>query len=282
MSDIPELQRKSLAYRREILTIIKHANAGHTGGSLSCVDILNVLYNRVMNVSPDNFDSAERDRFIQSKGHSVEALYVVLADVGFFPKAELGTLNQYGSHFIGHPTRKVRGVEQNTGGLGHGLPVAVGAALAAKRDGRTLRVFTLLGDGELAEGSNWEALMSASHYQLDNLVAIVDFNGLQITDRIEKVTGLTDLAEKFRAFGCAVRCVDGNDVGALVDVLEAAPFEAGKPNLILAQTLKGKGISFMEDQKQWHHKVPSDDQFATAMAELDTASAQLESTHAIR
>src|SRR5215470_20352873 len=177
---VKELAKKSVEYRKKILTYIYGANAGHTGGSLSCVDVLNVLYNHVLNVSPANFDSPDRDRYVQSKGHCVEALFVVLADQGFFPESELETLCQYNSHFIGHPTRKVPGVEQNTGALGHGLSLAVGTALASKLDKLGNRVFTLLGDGELAEGSNREAAMTAAHYELDNLVAIVDRNSLQI------------------------------------------------------------------------------------------------------
>lgn len=265
------LQLKSIRYRRKVLALIKKANAGHTGGSLSAVDILNVLYNRVLNCSPENFKDANRDRYIQSKGHSVEALYVVLADKGFYPETDLDTVNQYQSHFIGHPTRKVNGVEQNTGALGHGLPIAVGTALAGKKDGRFYRVFTLLGDGELEEGSNWEASMAAAHYKLDNLVVIVDYNKLQITGPIETVTGITNLREKFTAFGYAVREVNGNDVSELVDIFDQVPFEAGKPNLVLAHTTKGKGISFIENQVSWHHHVPTDDEFATAMRELDAA-----------
>lgn len=265
------LQLKSIRYRRKVLALIKKANAGHTGGSLSAVDILNVLYNRVLNCSPENFKDANRDRYIQSKGHSVEALYVVLADKGFYPETDLDTVNQYQSHFIGHPTRKVNGVEQNTGALGHGLPIAVGTALAGKKDGRFYRVFTLLGDGELEEGSNWEASMAAAHYKLDNLVVIVDYNKLQITGPIETVTGITNLREKFTAFGYAVREVNGNNVSELVDIFDQVPFEAGKPNLVLAHTTKGKGISFIENQVSWHHHVPTDDEFATAMRELDAA-----------
>ena len=276
------LELKSIQYRRKILTIIKQANSGHTGGSLSAVDILNVLYNHVMNVSLENFQDANRDRFIQSKGHSVEALYVVLADKGFYPEAELDTLNRYGSHFIGHPTRKVNGIEQNTGALGHGLSIAVGTALAAKKDGRTYRVFTLLGDGELEEGSNWEASMSAAHYGLDNLVVIVDYNGLQITGRVETVTGITNLREKFTAFGYAVREVNGNSIPELMAAFDQLPFEAGKPNLVLAHTTKGKGISFIENQVGWHHHVPTDTEFATAMIELDTAQAAWGASNGIR
>lgn len=270
-----DLRLKSIAYRKTILTIIHHAKAGHTGGSLSCTDILNVLYNRVMNVSPENFADPDRDRYIQSKGHSVEALYTVLADRRFFPAEELKTLGQYRSHLIGHPTRKVPGVEQNTGALGHGLSVAVGLALAAKMDGRSYRVYTLLGDGELTEGSSWEASMSAAHYRLDNLVVIVDRNGLQITGPTERVMALESLIEKFSAFGYAVRTCDGNDVSDLTRTLEAVPYVPGKPTLIIANTVKGKGVSFIENALAWHHKVPSDDELARALAELERAQEHL-------
>ena len=266
-----QLELKSIQYRRKVLSIIKKANSGHTGGSLSAVDILNVLYNNAMDITPQNFQNIDRDHYIQSKGHSVEALYVVLADKGFYPETELATLNQYQSHFIGHPTRKINGIEQNTGALGHGLPIAVGMALASKKDARSYRVFTLLGDGELEEGSNWEASMSAAHYELDNLVVIVDNNKLQITGPIEEVTGITNLRQKFEAFGYAVREVDGNCVPDLVATFEQVPLEPGKPNLILAHTTKGKGISFIENQVGWHHHVPSDDEYVVAMDELDKA-----------
>ena len=264
------------AYIRSNDQIIKQAGAGHTGGDLSCVDILNVLYNNILHVSPATFTDQNRDRYVQSKGHSAEALYTVLADQGFFPLEELNTLGKYQSHFIGHPTRSVPGVEQNTGALGHGLAVAVGMALAAKLDGRSYRVFTLLGDGELDEGSNWEASLAASHYRLDNLTVIVDRNGLQITGPTESVNPLEPLAEKFCAFGYAVREVDGNDTQALMDVFSQTPFETGKPNLVLAHTLKGKGVSFMENSLKWHHRVPTDEEFEAAWRELDEALAQLE------
>lgn len=279
-SSVQELALKSIQYRETILSIIKKGNAGHTGGSLSCVDILNVLYNHVMNVSPENFTEPDRDRYIQSKGHSVEALYTVLADKGFYPPEELDTLNQYQSHFIGHPTRKVNGVEQNTGALGHGLSIAVGMALAAKKDGRPYRVYTLLGDGELTEGSNWEASMTAAHYELDNLVVIVDRNGLQITGPTEDVNRLEPLEDKFTAFGYAVQHVDGNDVEALVDIFAKVPFGKGKPSLILAKTVKGCGVSFMENMVHWHHKVPNDEEFALAMKELEEAK-DFQGKHAI-
>ncbi len=270
-----ELKLKSVLYRKTILKIIHHAKAGHTGGSLSCTDILNVLYNHVMNVSPDNFTDPDHDRYVQSKGHSVEALYTVLADQGFFPVEDLDTLCGYESHYVGHPTRKIPGIEHNTGALGHGLAVAIGMALAAKMDGRSYRVFTLMGDGELAEGSNWEASMAAAHYKLDNLVAIVDRNKLQITAPTENVMALESLAEKFTAFGFAVRQCDGNDIADLVRTFDQVPFETGKPNLILASTVKGKGVSYIENQLSWHHKVPTDEQMTIALAELDAAEALL-------
>jgi transketolase len=275
-----QLQLKSLQLRRRTLEIIKHAGAGHTGGSLSSLDILNVLYNRVMNVSPENFKDPNRDRYVQSKGHSVEALFSVLADRGFFPQAELETLCQYKSHFVGHPTRKIPGVEQNTGALGHGLPMAVGMAIAGKKDRAAYRVFVLLGDGELAEGSNWEAAMAAAHYDLDNLIAIIDHNTLQITGRTRDVCSNEPLDEKFKAFGWDVETIDGHSISALTRAFSgrvyAAREHAPKPNCIIANTIKGKGISFMEDVVKWHHGVPSDDEYKRALAELDAAISKVE------
>ena len=270
-----DLRRKSVQYRQALLRLIKAAKSGHTGGDLSCLDILNVLYNRILRVSPETFKSPDHDHFIQSKGHCAEALFVVLADRGFFPAKDLATLNRYGSHYLGHPTREVYGVEQNTGALGHGLAVAVGIALAGKIDRKDYRVFCLLGDGELAEGSNWEAAMTAAHYRLDNLVAIVDRNGLQITGSTEDVCQLSPLDEKFEAFGFGVQRCDGNDVGELVRAFESVPFRPGKPSVVLAKTRKGKGISFMENVAKWHHGVPNEEEFTRAMAELEAAEAAL-------
>lgn len=266
-----ELAGKSVRYREKILEYIFRAKAGHTGGSLSCVDILNVLYNQVMNVSPATFGSPGRDRYIQSKGHSVEALYVVLAGKGFFPETDLETLCRYGSHYIGHPTRKVNGVEQNTGALGHGLSFSVGAALAARMDKRDYRVFTLLGDGELPEGSNWEAALTASHYKLDNLCAIVDHNTLQITGPTAEVCNTDPLDAKFESFGWAVRHVDGHNFRQLRETFADLPFAEGKPSLVIAHTVKGKGISFMENTVEWHHRVPSQEEYANALEELKDA-----------
>ncbi len=269
-----ELALKSLRYRRSVLRWIKHAGAGHTGGSLSCLDILNVLYNRILRVSPATFSDPKRDRYIQSKGHSVEALFVVLADRGFFPESDLATLCAYQSDYVGHPTRHVAGIEQNTGALGHGLPIAVGTALAGKMDDAGFRVFTLLGDGELAEGSNWEGALAGAHYRLDNLTAIIDCNTLQITGRTHDVMNHEPLAEKWAAFGWAVRSVPGHDYAELIAALEQ-PIQAGKPSCIIARTTKGKGVSFMEDVAKWHHGVPTDDEYARANAELDAAIAAL-------
>ena len=273
------LQARSIEYRRIILSMIYSARAGHTGGSLSCIDLLNVLYNHVMDITPQNFAQVNRDHYVHSKGHSVEALYAVLAGRGFFPAEDLKTIGKFGSDFIGHPTRNIPGIEQNTGALGHGLSFAVGMAIAAKNDGRTNRIFTILGDGELAEGSVWEASMSAAHYHLDNLVVIIDRNTLQISGRTENVMGLEPLEDKFTAFGYAVRQVNGNDIAALLDVFEQLPFVPGKPNLILAHTTKGCGVSFIEDQASWHHLVPTDEEYQRAMIELDQAEETLKRFH---
>lgn len=268
-----ELEKKSVFLRKNILKYIYKAKAGHTGGSLSCIDILNVLYNRVLKVDPKNVKSPERDRYIQSKGHCVEALFVTLADRGFFPESDLQTLCQYQSHYIGHPTKKVNGVEQNTGALGHGLPICVGEAIAAKMDKKAHRVFTLLGDGELPEGSNWEAFLSAAHYKLDNLYAILDNNKQQITGSNQEVMNTDFLRDKLEAFGWSVKEVDGHHLGELEAALNNGPFQTGKPNFIIAHTIKGKGISFMEGNLKWHHGVPSPEQYELALAELDAAEA---------
>jgi transketolase len=269
-----QLRLKSVDYRLDLLRYIVHAGAGHTGGSLSCVDILNVLYNRVLRVSPETFDDPHRDRYVQSKGHSVEALYVVLADRGFFPKEQLETLCRYKSPFVGHPTRKVPGIEMNTGALGHGLPICVGLALAGKMDHAPYRVYTLLGDGELAEGSNWEAAMAASHYQLDNLTAILDHNTLQITGHTRDVCSNEPVDEKFAAFGWEVRTVDGHDFAALTDATTRTT-SSRKPVCVIANTVKGRGVSFMENVVKWHHGVPSEEEYAQAVAELESAEADL-------
>ena len=271
-----DLQLKSIEYRKTILEIIYNSGAGHTAGSLSCIDILNVLYNIVLEINPNNFNSIDRNHYIQSKGHSVEALYTVLCDKGFYSRADLNTLNNFDSHFIGHPTRKIKGIEHNTGALGHGLSVAVGMAIGLKLDKKPHKVFTLLGDGELSEGSIWEGLMSANKYQLDNLIIIIDRNRLQITGKTEEVNPTEPLKEKFLSFGMSVREVDGNSVEQLQDIFRKIPFEEKKPNLIIANTIKGKGISFIENQVIWHHKVPTKNEFQDAQKELDNEKLSLE------
>jgi transketolase len=264
-----ELQLKSVEYRRKLLKYIKMANAGHTGGSLSCTDILNVLYNDVLHVGPENFQDKNRDRYVQSKGHSVEALYVILADKGFFPESDLETMCRYQSSYVGHPTRKVNGIEFNTGALGHGLPLSAGIALGAKKDQTAYRVYTLLGDGELAEGSNWEAAMFAAHHSLDNLIAILDHNGLQISGTNREVCSPYPIDAKFEAFGWKVVQVNGNSISELRTIFRQIPVQKGKPTLVIANTIKGKGVSFMENQKKWHHGVPTDEQYRQALQELE-------------
>lgn len=270
-----ELKRKAIDIRMNLLRMIHRARMGHTGGSLSNTDILTVLYYRIMRMDPHRPDWEDRDRFIASKGHSVESLWCILADLGFFPKEELQTYCQFGTRLIGHPNNKVPGVEMNTGALGHGLSISVGMALAARKDSRDYRVFCLMGDGELAEGSIWEAAMAGAHYRLDNLIGIVDRNRVQITGSTEEVMALEPLEDKWKAFGWHVVSVDGNDVEQLLEVFQAVPAIKGRPTLVMANTIKGKGVSFAENQVRWHHHVPDDDELELALKELQTAAEQL-------
>lgn len=273
MENTIRLKRKATEIRQDLLKMIFEAKTGHTGGSLSNTDILTVLYYEIMNVDSENPDWADRDRYVQSKGHAVESYWAVLADKGFFPKEELKTFSQFNSRLIGHPNNKVPGVEMNTGALGHGLSISVGMALAAKMDGKSYKVYTLMGDGEQAEGSVWEGAMAASNYGLDNLVAIIDCNGLQITGNTIDVMSSEPLVDKWRSFGWHVIEVDGHDIEQLVSVLKKVPETDGKPTMIIAKTIKGKGISFAENRVAWHHKVPSEEEYNSAMDEL---SLQLE------
>ncbi len=264
-----DLALKAFALRRRMLRLIHEAGAGHTGGGLSCLDILNLLYNRILRVTPETVEAPTRDRYVQSKGHCVEALYAVMSDRGYFPDEDLSTVCHYQSYYVGHPTRKIRGMEMNTGALGHGLPICLGMALAGKMDAAEYRVFTLLGDGELAEGSNWEAALAGAHYRLDNLVAILDHNSLQITGPTREVMSNEPLDEKWRAFGWEVRTVDGHDYAQLTAALTTP--HPGKPLFVIANTVKGRGVSFMENVGKWHHGVPSDAELAQALAELTAA-----------
>jgi transketolase len=253
--------------RRSVVEMVERAGAGHVGGDLSVTDILVTLFGAVLDVDPEQPARADRDRFILSKGHCAGALYATLAHAGFFPRAELQTFMAPLSDLNGHPSRtKVPGVETNTGPLGHGFPVAVGCALAAKLRGLAYRTFVVLGDGELQEGSNWEAAMTAAHYDLDDLTAIVDRNRLQQGARTEETKQLEPLADKWAAFGFEVRDVDGHDHAALLEAF--GPSRTGKPVVVIANTIKGKGVSFMEDRVEWHHKVPSAEQVQAAIQEL--------------
>ncbi len=268
MEEMIFLKRKATEIRMELLTMIYEAGTGHTGGALSSADILTALYYKVMNVDSANPEWEDRDRYIQSKGHTVEPLWAILADKGFIEKAELKTFSKFGSRLIGHPNNKVPGIEMNTGSLGHGLPIAVGMALAAKMDGKSYKVYTLMGDGEQAEGSVWEGAMAASHYKLDNLVAIIDRNKLQITGSTEDVMNLEPLGDRWGSFGWEVIEVDGNDMEQLVKVFSEVPKTVGKPTMIIANTVKSKGISFAENIPSWHHHVPTKEEYDLAMAEL--------------
>jgi transketolase len=264
-----ELRSTANAIRRRNLEILHAAGLGHTGGDLSAADILTALYFAVLEVDPAQPDAPDRDRYIQSKGHASGVLYTTLAAAGFIPDSLLDAYMAPGSPLNGHPDRKkVPGVETNTGPLGHGLPVAVGTAIAAKLDRSRRRTFVLCGDGELQEGSNWEAIMAAAHHGLDNLVLIVDRNRLQQGARTEDTNGLDPLDAKLAAFGWSVREIDGNDIPALLEVFDAVPFSADRPNAVIANTIKGRGVSFMEDRVEWHHKVPTADELERALREL--------------
>jgi transketolase len=264
------LKRKANWIRLSALTMNHHARLGHSGGDLSAADILATLFfGGVLRVDPAEPRWPGRDRFILSKGHSAAAYYSTLAARGFFPLEQLKTYMDPLSMLNGHPDRnKLPGVEANTGPLGHGLPIAVGAALAARMRKESWRVYVLTGDGELQEGSNWEAAMTAQHYDLDNLTLIVDRNRLQQGDFTENTIRMEPLAERFRAFGFAVEEIDGHSTEALLERLTHLPLEAGKPTCLIAKTVKGKGLSFAENQPEWHHGVPTAEQLAAAAKEL--------------
>jgi len=258
--------------RAQALRMVHQARASHIGSCLSIADILAALYGETLRVDPARPDWPDRDRFILSKGYAAAALYAALAERGFFPREWLATYGRDGTRLAGHVTRHgVPGVEFSTGSLGHGLSLGAGAALAAKADRAAWRVFVLLSDGECDEGSIWEAAMFAGHHRLDRLVAIVDYNKIQSFGAVKEVLDLEPFADKWRAFGWAVREIDGHDPAQLLDAFGGAPFAAGRPSLALAHTIKGKGVSFMEGQLAWHYKSPDDAQLAQALAELEGA-----------
>ena len=272
LASVETLARLSTDIRKQLIRMIFSAKGGHIGGSLSAVDILVSLFFQVMHYQPGRPDDPARDRFILSKGHSVEGYYCTLAMAGFFPEARLDEYGSFGTMLYGHPTLKVPGVEIPSGSLGHGLAVGVGMALAAKRDGKSTRVFVLMGDGEQGEGSVWEAAMAAAHYRLDNLVAVIDNNNLQISGPVDAVMRTASLADKYAAFGWAVRRVDGHDFSDLNAAFDSAPWTAGQPSLVLAHTIKGRGASFMENDAAWHHKTPTREELEHAIDELDRAA----------
>lgn len=269
-----------LAYelREDVVDMIVEGGAGHIGGDMSVMEILTELYFDQMNISPENMEDPKRDKFVMSKGHSVEAYYAVLARKGFFDIQEvIAQFSKFGSKYIGHPNNKLPGVEMNSGSLGHGLPVCVGMALAGKMDGQDYRVYTVMGDGELAEGSVWEGAMAAGHYRLDNLCAVVDRNRLQISGNTEDVMGHDDLHQRFRAFGWHVIDVeDGNSIAQLKKAFDEAKTIKEKPTVLIANTIKGKGSKVMEDKAGWHHKVPKGEELAQIKQDLKEKKEALE------
>lgn len=264
-----ELKRVANVIRQDIISMLVSAKSGHPGGSLSAADIVTTLFFNEMRVNPQDPKWADRDRFVLSKGHAAPVLYAALAEKGYFPKEELKGLRHTGHMLQGHPDmKKTPGVDMSTGSLGQGLSAANGMALASKLDGKDYRVFALLGDGEMAEGQVWEAAMAAAHYKLDNLTAIIDYNGLQIDGKTDSVMSSAPLAQKWQAFCWHVIEVDGHDIDALLEAFAEAKTVKGRPTMIIAKTVKGKGISFMEDQAGWHGNAPSVEQGEQALKEL--------------
>lgn len=265
-----ETRRLARQLRAHALRMTHRARASHVGSCLSMADILAVLHGAILRIDPVRPDWPERDRLVISKGHAAAIVYAALAESGFLPVAELDGYSADGGRLPGHVTVTVPGVEVSTGSLGHGLPMAAGMALAAQRAGATWRAFCILSDGELDEGSNWEALQFAQHFGLDQLIAIIDYNKIQSFGSVAEVSELHPLAEKFRAFNCGVHELDGHDHEALFAALSSPPARSGRPTVVIAHTVKGKGVSFMEDKLLWHYRNPDEAQLAAALAELDT------------
>lgn len=269
ITDIAELEKIANRIRMGIIEEVYAGKSGHPGGSLSCADILTVLYFNQMNINEKEPNAPSRDRFVLSKGHCAPALYACLAKKGFFDKEKLEGFRKINGELQGHPDKnKVCGVDMSTGSLGQGLSVANGMALASKINHDGYRVYCLLGDGEIEEGQVWEAAMAASKYKLDNLCAIVDYNNLQIDGTVEEVKGLNNLEGKFKSFGFNTIVIDGHNMEQLIDSFETAKISKGKPTVIIAKTIKGKGVSFMENKAEWHGKAPSDEEYELAIKEL--------------
>ena len=265
------LKAKAFDLRKDVVNMIMEGKGGHIGGDMSVMEILMSLYFSQMNVTPEKQDSPDRDRFVLSKGHSVEAYYAVLAAKGFLDIQDvIKKFSKFGSPYIGHPNNKLPGIEMNSGSLGHGLPVCVGMALAGKKDHRDYRVYTVMGDGELAEGSVWEGFMAGHQYKLDNLCAVIDRNRLQISGNTEDVMGHDDLGERIRSFGWhVIEVKNGNDIDALNKAFEEAKTVKGQPTAIIADTTKGYGSAVMENKANWHHKVPAQEEYQQIMADFE-------------
>ena len=271
-----ELQRAANEVRKGIITAVHGAKAGHPGGSLSAADVFTYLYFEEMNIDPKDPKKADRDRFVLSKGHTAPGLYSALANRGYFPVEDLKTLRHLGSYLQGHPCmQETPGVDMSSGSLGQGISAAVGMALAAKMDGKDYRTYTLLGDGEIQVGQVWEAAMFAGHRKLDNLVVIVDNNGLQIDGKIDDVCSPYPIDKKFEAFNFHVINIDGNDFDQIDAAFKEAKATKGMPTAIICKTVKGKGVSFMENNAGWHGKAPNDEEYATAMADLEKIGEEL-------
>ena len=270
-----QLVKQAETNRRRLLDVIFAAGAGHIGGDLSCLNVMTALYFHVLNTDPARPKMPDRDRFVLSKGHCVEALYVTLESKGFLKKEITDTLGKYESVLSGHPTIEVPGIEVNTGALGHGLPIGVGMAIAAKMDGRHYKTFVLMGDGEQGEGSIYEAAMAAHQYKLDNLVAIIDRNRLQISGCTEDVMAIDSINDRWTAFGWDVADMNGDDMEDIVRAFDAIDYTNRKPHLLISHTTKGRGVSFMENEAKWHHGVPTEEQYRQAVAEIDARIAAL-------
>ena len=267
---VQELLKKSWSLRRNVVDIIMAGSGGHIGGDMSVLNALLVLYKNHLNISPETTADPNRDRFVLSKGHAVEALYAVLSDCGFLDLEDVkARFSKFGSPYIGHPNNKLPGIEMNSGSLGHGLPVCVGMALAGKRSGKSYRVYTVMGDGELAEGSVWEGAMAAANYNLDNLCAVVDRNRLQISGNTEDVMKQDSQEQRWAAFGWNVISVDGNSIEALDAAFTAAKHHAGQPTVIISNTTKGYGSALMENKASWHHHLPNDEEYEIIMHDFD-------------
>lgn len=271
-----ELVLRAEKNRRRLMEVVYKAKAGHIGGDLSCLNVMTALYAEILNVSPDKIKDPQRDRFVLSKGHCVESLYVCLEASGFLKTEILDTLGEFNSILAGHPTIEVPGIEVNSGALGHGLGIGTGMAIAAKMNNENWHTFVMMGDGEQGEGSIYEAAMAGNQYHLDNLVAIIDRNHLQISGNTEDVMALDSIKERWSAFGWDVKTMNGDDMQSIMDTFRSIDYTNKKPHLLISETTKGKGVSFMENIASWHHGVPTDEQYAQAIKEIDERIAALE------